>query len=81
MRHTAKPNQQEKTIEVEPSYKQNFFDKTVSTQYTVFKKLLGKERSQKSEWVGLNNSMNRILAAESLDIFTRPQTRHHTIDV
>lgn len=46
----------------------------------MYRKLLGKERSQKSDWVGLNNSMNRILAAELIDFQTNPKKRTKTIE-
>jgi len=42
------------------------FDKTLSTTFTVYKSLFEKDRSQTSESVILSNSINRMLAAQSI---------------
>lgn len=49
------------------------FDRTISTQYQVYRKLYGKERS-KADTVGLNNSINRILAAEMINLQICPSS-------
>jgi hypothetical protein len=42
------------------------FSKTISTQLSLYKSLINKDRSQRSEGIVLNNSMNRLLAAEAI---------------
>jgi hypothetical protein len=49
------------------------FDKTIDSQYLVFRRLFAKERSRKAESIGLNNSMNRLLAAEAIQEQIRPR--------
>jgi hypothetical protein len=44
------------------------FDKTIHSQFLVFRKLFDKERELPSEKIELNNSMNRILAAEMINL-------------
>lgn len=59
------------------------FDRTVNNQYMVFRRLFEKERSSKQEKIDLDNSMNRLLAAEMINLrisHTSSKARNRTIE-
>lgn len=47
------------------------FNRTMGTYYESYHNLLSRERSNRSEIVGLKNCMNRVLAAEMIDFKLR----------
>ena len=60
----------------------NLFEKTVDSQLVIFKRVLAKERDNKHDKLQLNNSMNRLLAAEAIQeqlrekVHSRSKTDH-----
>ncbi len=48
--------------------KREAFDKTINNQYLVFRRLFDKERKGKNERIELDNSLNRLLAAEMINL-------------